>query len=90
VSIDSLKVEDVEDPSLRAKGKDAPSGPLPRVLEMRINGVARTGAAVRAFADALLGTSAFSDVRVEASERVLLGVGMDGERFRIYARAETH
>ena len=23
-------------------------------------------------------------------ERVLLGVGMDGERFRIYARAETH
>jgi hypothetical protein len=90
VSIDSLKVEDVEDPSLRVKGKDAPSGPLPRVLEMRINGVARTGAAVRAFADALLGTSAFSDVRVEASERVLLGVGMDGERFRIYARAETH
>ncbi len=90
VSIDSLKVEDVENPGVRTKGKEAPAGPLPRVLEMRINGVAKSGTAVRAFADSLLGSNAFSDVRVEASERVLLGVGMDGERFRIYARAETH
>ena len=90
VSIDSLKIEDLEDQAVKVKGKEAPSGPLPRRLEMRINGVAKTGAAVRAFADALLASNAFSDVRVEASERVLLGVGMDGERFRIYARAETH
>jgi len=90
ISIDSLKVEDVEDPAQKVKGGGAPSGPLPRVLEVRINGVARSGTAVRSFADSLLASNAFSDVRVEASERVLLGVGMDGERFRIYARAETH
>jgi hypothetical protein len=90
MSIDVLKVEDQEDLTGRPSGSTAASGPLPHLLEVRINGVARNGTAVRAFADALLASNAFSDVRVEASERVLLGVGMDGERFRIYARAETH
>ncbi len=90
LSIDSLKVEDQEDPGARPAGNAAPSGPLPHMLEVHINGVAKSGTAVRDFADALLASQAFSDVRVEASERVLLGVGMDGERFRIYARAETH
>jgi Tfp pilus assembly protein PilN len=88
LSIDSLKVEDVEDPAMSARG--TAGGPMPRILEVRINGVARSNTAVRSFADSLLASNAFSDVRVEASERVLLGVGMDGERFRIYARAETH
>lgn len=90
VSIDVLKVEDQEDLSGRPSGSAAPTGPMPHMLEIRINGVARNGTAVRAFADSLLASNAFSDVRVEASERVLLGVGMDGERFRLYARAETH
>lgn len=90
LSIDSFKIEDLEDPAWRARGADPAAGPLPRMLEVRLNGVARTGTAVRQFADALLATNAFKDVRVEASERVLLGVGLDGERFRIYARAETH
>jgi hypothetical protein len=90
MSIDVLKVEDQEDLSGRPSGSAAPAGPMPHLLEVRINGVARNGTAVRAFADSLLASNAFADVRVEASERVLLGVGMDGERFRIYARAETH
>jgi Tfp pilus assembly protein PilN len=89
ISLDTIKIEDLDDPALRAKGAAA-GEPLPRTLEVRLNGVARSGVAVRQFADALLATAAFKDVRVEASERVLLGVGMDGERFRIYARAETH
>jgi hypothetical protein len=55
-----------------------------------MNGLARTSPAVRQFTDALLATGAFRDVRVEASERVLLGVGIEGQRFRIYAMAETH
>ncbi len=90
ISLDTIKVEDLDDAALGAKGAVAAEGPLPRTLELRLNGVARSGVAVRQFADALLATAAFKDVRVEASERVLLGVGMDGERFRIYARAETH
>ncbi|HTE06226.1 MAG TPA: hypothetical protein VK824_08520 [Planctomycetota bacterium] len=96
ISIETAKVSDVEDPGFASAMRDAKNkdkkrvGPVPRQLEVRLNGLARTGLAVRQFADALLSTGAFADVRVEASERVLLGVGMDGERFRIYARAETH
>ena len=87
ISLDNVKVTDAVDPAVQAS---AASGPVRRFLDVRLNGVARSGLAVRQFADALLATNAFSDVRVEASERVLLGVGLDGERFRIYARAETH
>ncbi len=95
ISIETAKVNDIESPDLATSGKtkdkkEKRTGPVPRVLEVRLNGLARTGIAVRQFADSLLASGAFSDVRVEASERVLLGVGMDGERFRIYARAETH
>ncbi len=96
ISIETAKVVDIEDPAYASAMRDKNNkdkkraGPVPRQLEVRLNGLARTGLAVRQFADALLGTGAFSDVRVEASERVLLSVGVDGERFRIYARAETH
>jgi hypothetical protein len=98
ISLETVKVEDIEDPEYssavkEARGKDKREkriGPVPRILEVRLNGLARSGIAVRQFADGLLATGAFSDVRVEASERVLLGIGIDGERFRIYARAETH
>jgi len=94
VSLETVKIGDVEDPAFALTGKAAKerkhTGPMPRMLEVRLNGLARSGLAVRQFADGLLGTGAFSDVRVEASERVVLGVGLDGERFRIYARAETH
>src|SRR5262249_30659044 len=67
MSIDQMKVEDQEDPAAKPAGSAAATGPLPHLLEVRINGVARSGTAVRAFADSLLASNAFSDVRVEAS-----------------------
>ncbi len=91
ISLETIKVDDNEDSAAKPKDDKTPvTGPLPRSLEVRLNGLATSGLAARQFADALLATGAFADVRVEASERVLLGVGTDGERFRIYARAETH
>ena len=51
--------------------------------------MAASNVVVRDFADALLKSKAFSNVQVEASERVLLGMGVEGERFRVHARAET-
>jgi hypothetical protein len=88
ISFETVKVNDIVDPLTRSVAKQP--GPVERILEIRLNGLARTGPAVRRFSDALLSTGAFKDVRVEASERVLLGVGIEGERFRIYAKAETH
>jgi hypothetical protein len=88
ISFETVKVNDIVDPLTRSAAKQP--GPVERILEIRLNGLARTGPAVRRFSDALLSTGAFKDVRVEASERVLLGVGIEGERFRIYAKAETH
>jgi len=85
ISLETIKLEDKED--MPPPGY---TGPLGRRVEARLNGLASSGLAVRQFADALLATGAFADVRVEASERVLLAGGTDGERFRIYARAETH
>ncbi|MGQ0552562.1 MAG: hypothetical protein ACT4PU_05020 [Planctomycetota bacterium] len=88
ISFETVKIDDIENPE--ARGATAAVGVAPRLLELRLNGLGMTGIAVRRFADALLVSGAFLDVRVEASERVLLGVGMEGERFRIYAKAETH
>ncbi|MHC5209509.1 MAG: hypothetical protein ACYTG2_02180 [Planctomycetota bacterium] len=88
ISFETVKVDDVRDPMARSSRDE--SGPIARIIEIRMNGLARTGPAVRQFTDALFATGAFEDVRVEASERVLLGVGIEGERFRIYAKAETH
>jgi len=74
ISLETIKIEDKEDTAARPKDdKAAVVGPMPRVLEARLNGVATSGLAARQFADALLSTGAFADVRVEASERVLLG-----------------
>ena len=75
------------DPSVPIDQRD--DGPIRRILEIQLNGLAANGIAVRDYADVLLSTKAFKDVRVESSERVLLGAGTEGERFRIYARAET-
>lgn len=87
VSFETMKIDDVE---LAAESGEDAAAPRRRALDMRLNGLARSALAVRQFADALLASGAFADVRVEASERVLLGVGAEGERFRIFARAETH
>jgi len=87
ISLESVKIADLAQNDVKA----APGGDSPpsRMLEVRLNGLARSGAAMRAFSESLLATGAFTDVRIEASERVLLGNGIEGERFRIYARAET-
>jgi hypothetical protein len=87
---DSIAFETVKVTDVVQSTKPAPGGPVERMLEIRMNGLARTSPAVRQFTDAMLATGAFRDVRVEASERVLLGVGIEGQRFRIYAMAETH
>lgn len=86
ISIETAKV--VDQPM--GEGKPAAgTGARRRMLDVRLNGLARNGAAMRAFSESLLATGAFADVRIEASERVLLGNGIEGERFRIYAQAET-
>jgi Tfp pilus assembly protein PilN len=88
VALETVKINDIENPAF-----DPPEGyvgPIARQLEVRVNGLARNSLSVREFADGLLASGAFEDVRLEASERVLLGIGVDGERFRIYTRAETH
>ncbi len=103
VAFESIRIDDVEDKVARAlaislakekKGNkkktiDELDIPVTRMIELRVSGWATDSMAVREYADVLLGTSAFSEVRVESSERVLLGQGDEGERFRIYARAET-
>jgi hypothetical protein len=87
ISLETVKVLDqaVDEP----KSAEAVAGPQRRMLDIRLNGLAQNGSAMRAFAEKLLATGAFTDVRIEASERVLLGNGIEGERFRIYAQAET-
>ncbi len=86
MTLETVHVQDAED---SRRFKDDSEGPRPRVLEVRLNGLAENNAAVREFAQNLLSTKAFADVKVEASERVLIGVGTEGERFRISAKAET-
>jgi len=86
ISLETVKV--VDQPLGDGKTPSA-SGAKRRLLDLRLNGLARNGSAMRAFAESLLATGAFTDVRIEASERVLLGSGIEGERFRIYAQAET-
>ncbi len=87
ISFETIQCEDRPDPSVPIDQRD--DGPIRRMLEIQLNGLAANGIAVRDYADVLLSTKAFTDVRVESSERVLLGAGTEGERFRIYARAET-
>jgi len=95
--LESIKVDDVPahvDDSARKdkkKDKDKEETPTtqPRVVEARLAGLAGSDAAVRDYADGLIATGAFSDVRIEASERVILENGSGGERFRIFAAAET-
>lgn len=65
------------------------SGTVGREVLVKLSGVAADGGLVRTYADNLLSTEAFTDVRIEASERVLLAGGVEGERFRMLVRAET-
>lgn len=86
MTVETIKIDDIEDGKRHSKDE---AGAIPRILDVRINGMAASNVVVRDFAEALLKTKAFSNVQVEASERVLLGMGVEGERFRIHARAET-
>lgn len=98
VMLESTVIDDIEDAPLvvqttkrskRKKGEEKPKGPVPRSLVVRLNGLAGSNLAVSQFAADLFASEAFSDVRIETSERMLLENGMAGERFRIYARAGT-
>ncbi len=89
IMIESIHIADEEKAILDKDAVVDPNEPVARNLDVRIHGIAADNLAVRKFADDLLVTQAFSNVQVEASERVLIGVGTEGERFRIYARAET-
>lgn len=89
IMIESINIADEEKAVLDPAAEVDPDAPVARILDVRLHGIAADNLAVRQFADDLLATQAFSNVQVEASERVLIGVGTEGERFRIYARAET-
>lgn len=84
---DVLEVVVTKKRDKRAKPK--PKGPVPRSLVVHLNGLAAGDAVVNQFAADLFASEAFDDVRIEASERVLLENGAEGERFRIFARAGT-
>jgi hypothetical protein len=60
-----------------------------RLLAVKLAGLAADGDSVRVYAEGLLDSGAFANVRVDTSERVLLDGGVEGERFRITATAET-
>ena len=91
--LDSVQVQDLpqEAPKPKQAGGKAPPASGGRMLEIRLQGLAGDAYDVRRYMDNLLDSDAFTDVRQEGSERVVLGNGRggEGERFRIYARAET-
>ena len=82
--LETIKIDDEE-----VQSSDSDSVVVPRQLTAKLHGLAGSDQAVRTFSDALLETGAFNDVRIEASERVILANGEGGERFRIVATAET-
>jgi len=81
--LETIKVDDVPESA-------AGAAPTARALEIHLSGLAADADAVQDFADALLETTAFTAVKVESSGAVVLSGGAKGERFRIYARAETY
>jgi Tfp pilus assembly protein PilN len=85
VLLEVIKINDELDPDRTSSDEFV----VPRRLVGKLHGLAGSNSAVRAFSDALLATDAFSDVRIDASERVILSNGEGGERFRIFAVAET-
>lgn len=82
IFLETIKVQD------QPAAAGAPSNR--RVLEVRIHGIAKNEAVVREFRSVLFDTGAFRDIRIDAIERVLLGVGVEGDKFRMLATAETH
>lgn len=99
VLIQEIEISDVEQAKpastskrrgrTKSKEDEAPKGPTPRRLVVKLGGLAGGNSAVSGFATNLLDSQAFTDVRIETSERILLADGTDGEHFRIYAEAET-
>lgn len=90
-SPDNLLLETIKIDDRIAEGGSptGAAGSSPRQLDAELHGLAGGDGEVRSFADALLETGAFIDVRIEASQRVILANGEGGERFRIHATAET-
>ena len=84
--LETTKVSDSVSTNKTASDADAASQ---RQLDVELHGLAGGDGAVRSFADGLLATGAFVDVRIEASQRVILANGQGGERFHIHATAET-
>jgi len=84
--LETTKISDSMSMNSAASSSDAVSR---RQLDAELHGLAGGDGAVRSFADALLATGAFVDVRIEASQRVILANGEGGERFHIHATAET-
>lgn len=96
VTLELAVIDDVEEmPEAAAiqkrdrRKKPMTEGPRPRSLVVHLNGLAAGDTVVNQFAADLFASEAFDDVRIEASERVLLENGTEGERFKIYARART-
>jgi len=84
ILVETINVQDMVHPSAEGGSSNQ------RVCEVRIHGVATDEAVVREFRSVLYDTGAFRDIRIDAIERVLLGVGVEGDRFRMLATAETH
>ena len=89
IMIETIKIDDVEVSEAVSAGEGEEQIATRRVLDIRISGLAGDNLAAREFNQRLLDTQAFSNAQVEASERILIGVGSEGQRFRIVARAET-
>lgn len=91
VQFDTMHVTDVEhrEQAPAKRGQPAPPPVITRALQIQVNGLAADASGAQDYVDALLETGAFTDVRLEGSERVLLGNGSEGERFRLSAHAET-
>ena len=98
VMLETTVIDDVEDAPVvvqttkrgrRGSDEKKPEGPVPRSLVVQLGGLAGSDGSVSQFAADLFASEAFEDVRIETSERMLLDNGVEGERFKIYARAET-
>ena len=90
ITIETIKIDDTEvSETIKAGEGETPQIVTRRVLDIRISGLGGDNLAAREFNQRLLDTQAFSNAQVEASESILIGVGSEGQRFRIVARAET-
>jgi len=91
VQFDTVHLTDVEhrEQPPAQRGQPAPPATITRQLLVQVNGLSADSNGTQACVDSLLETGAFTDVRLEGSERVLMDNGRECERFRLSAHAET-